>query len=191
MRIFQGKFLYDTVEELTYAFLNTMEMSTKQDGTVIDKTIDPVGTVIMVSDKVLKANTDPRNIHYAGEQDILLDPLVNLHILNTLFGLFVDKLAVQEDKHMISMFTEEKPDANMDKMTSYGIKFEDGTQYHSEYYYSRCLGLIELIFLISEENVYVRNFDITPTEMEKIKKQRAKEAEALKKQKAFTLVKPE
>ena len=90
MRLFQGKFVYDTVEELTYALLNVMDLSTRPDGTVIDKSINPQGTVIMDSDKILKANIDPNNIHYAGESDVLLDPLVNLHLLNNLFGLFAE-----------------------------------------------------------------------------------------------------
>ena len=187
MFISNGKFVYNTVEELTYALLNTMELSTRPDGTVIDKTINPAGTVIMVADKVLKANTDINNIHYAGESEVLLDPLSNLHILNILFGLFMDKLRVQEDRDSLSMFTEEMPDQDNNKLCRYGIKFSNGEEYYSEYYYSKCLGLIELAFIISEENVSVRNFDITPTEMEKIKKQKAKEAEALKKQKAFII----
>lgn len=187
MRLLNGKFVYETIEDLTYAFLNTMEMSTRPDGTIIDKTIDPNGTVIMVNDKVLKANTDARVQRYAGENDILLDPLTNLHILNTLFGLFIDKYTMTENRNMLSMYTEECLDENRDKMTSYGAKFEDGTIYHSEYYYSRCLGLIELIFLISEENVYVRNFDMTPRQMEKLRKKKAREAEAAKNQKAFTI----
>lgn len=188
MRLFQGKFVYDSPEELTYAMLNVMDLSTRPDGTIIDKTINPLGTVIMDSDKILKANTDPNNIHYAGESDVLLDPLVNLHILNNLFGLFSDKIRVEGEKDIISMFTEEINDANMDKMTRYGIKFDNGEQYYSEYYYSKCLGLIELIFVLGEENVSLRNFDVTPTEMEKIRKQKAKEAALIKKQKAFEIV---
>lgn len=188
MRLFQGKFVYDTVEELTYALLNVMDLSTRPDGTVIDKSISPQGTVIMDSDKVLKANTDPNNIHYAGESDVLLDPLVNLHLLNNLFGLYADKIRVEGEKDLVSMFSEEIYDANMDRMSRCGIKFDNGEEYYSEYYYSKCLGLIELIFILGEENVSLRNFDITPTEMEKIRKEKAKEAAKLKKQKAFVIV---
>lgn len=188
MRLFQGKFVYDTVEELTYALLNVMDLSTRPDGTVVDKSISPQGTVIMDSDKILKANIDPNNIHYAGESDVLLDPLVNLHLLNNLFGLFVDKIRVEGEKEMISMFTEDILDVNLDRMSRYGIKFNNGEVYYSEYYYSRCLGLIELIFILGEENVSLRNFDITPTQMEKIRKEKAKEEAKLKKQKAFVIV---
>lgn len=188
MRLFQGKFVYDTVEELTYALLNVMDLSTRPDGTVIDKSISPQGTVIMDSDKILKANIDPNNIHYAGESDVLLDPLVNLHLLNNLFGLFADKIRVEGEKEMISMFTEDILDVNLDRMSRYGIKFNNGEVYYSEYYYSRCLGLIELIFILGEENVSLRNFDITPTQMEKIRKEKAKEEAKLKKQKAFVIV---
>lgn len=187
MILVNGKFVYQTVEELTYAFLNTMELSTRQDGAIIDKTINDNGTLVLVADKILKANTDPNNIHYAGEQEVMLDPLTNLHILNVLFGLFIDKIRVYENKDMVSLFTEEQDDINRNRMCRYGIKFSNGEEYYSEYYYSRCLGLIELAFLISQENVSVRNFDITPEEMDKIKKKQQKEAEALRKQKAFVI----
>lgn len=169
MRLYQGNFVYDTVEELTYAFMNAMDLSVRSDGVVIDKTIDFNGTVIMIADKMLKVNTDPNNIHYAGEKDVLLDPLVNLIILKRLFGLFLDKLAINEGKELISSFSDESLDKDGNNQTSYGVKFRDGSQYHSEFYYSRCLGLIELIFLIAEENVYLRNFDINPVEMTKFK----------------------
>lgn len=171
MIIQNGKFVYNTVPELTFSLLNAMELSTRPDGTIVDKTINPEGTVVMIGDKVLKANTDDRNIHYAGNGDILLDPLSNLHILNTLLGLFLDKLRVNEGIEIVSFYPEEKVDNNDNRMCAHTIKFADGTEVTSEYYYNRCLGLIELIFIISDENVYVRNFDVTPKEMAKIKKE--------------------
>ena len=180
MQIVNGKFMYDTIPELTYALLNEMELSTTKDGTIVDKTIDPKGTVIMVSDKRLKANTDDRNIKYAGDGDFMLDPLSNLHILNTLFGLYLDKLRVYEGVEITSFFYEETPGEDNQNMCAHTLKYQDGTSVTSEFYYNRCLGLIELIFLISGDEVSLRNFDITPKQMKKIKKEAEKKAIAEK-----------
>jgi len=170
MRLYQGNFVYDTVEELNYALMNAMDFSVRSDGVIIDKTIDSNGTIITMGDKMLKVNIDPRNIHYAGEKDVLFEPLVNLNIIKKLYGLFLDKLYVYQGKEVLSSFTDEEFDQIGEKQTSYGVKFRDGTSYHSQLYYSRCLGLLELIFLIAEENVYLRNFDVNPLEMNKLKK---------------------
>lgn len=174
MQIVNGKFMYNTIPELTYALLNEMELSTAPDGTIVDKTINDNGTVIMISDKKLKANTDDRNIKYAGDGDIMLDPLSNLHILNTLLGLYLDKLRVFEGVEITSFFPEEAPGEDNQNMCGYTLKYQDGVSVSSEFYYNRCLGLIELVFLISGDDVYVRNFDITPKEMKKIKKEEEK-----------------
>lgn len=171
MRLYQGKFVYDTVEELTYALMNAMDFSVRSDGVIIDKTIDPAGTIITYMDKMIKVNTDPRQMKYAGEKDILLDPLVNLHIIKRLYGLFLDKVLMEDPtKEVISTYSDEVIDSNNDRITGYGIKFTDGTSFVSEKYYNKTLGLMELIFLISEENVYLRNFDVKPEDMIKLRK---------------------
>lgn len=175
MYISNGKFVYNDVYELTYALLNAMELSTRLDGAVVDKTIDPTGTVIMVSDKILKANTNARNIHYAGEAEIILNPLVNLSILNDLLGLYLDKYKRDNGMDILSFFSDEIKDENNDLMSRHAARFVDGSTVYSEYYYNRCLGIIDLIFILSEENVYVRNFDMSPTEMEKIRKKEQRE----------------
>ena len=59
-------FIYDNVEELIYNFLNCMGLSVKLDGTVVDTELNVNGgTIIKLSGKSLKANTNPNNINIA------------------------------------------------------------------------------------------------------------------------------
>ena len=159
-------FQYDNVEELTYNFLNCMGLSVRPDGSVIDTELNDVmngGTVIKLSGKSLKANTDPRNIHYAGEGEIMLEILTNYKTLNSLLGLFLDKKKMFDNLETLSFFPEDAVDVDGNRISMLSVRFADNSQVSSDYYYNRCLTILDIIFKLGEENVNIHNFDSLET----------------------------
>lgn len=153
-------FIYDNVEELIYNFLNCMGLSVKPDGTVVDTELNVNGgTIIKLSGKSLKANTNPNNIHYAGEGEIMLEILSNYKTLNSLLGLFLDKRKMFDNIETLSFFPEDAEDKDGNKISKLTIRFADNTQISSDYYYNKCLTIIDIIFKLGEENVDIHNFD--------------------------------
>ena len=158
-------FQYDNVEELTYNFLNCMGLSVRIDGTVIDTEMNPNGgTSIRLSGKSLKANTNPNNIHYAGEGEIMLEILTNYKVLNGLLGYYLDKIKLFDEIETLSFFPEDAEDQEGNRISRLTVRFANNTQVSSEFYYNRCLSLIDIIFKLGEQNVDIRNFDSLETE---------------------------
>ena len=152
-------FQYDNIEELTYNFLICIGLSVMPNGVVIDTELSEYPTTIKIGGKTIKANISPDNIHYAGEGEIMLDILSNYKMLNNLFGLFLDKKKLFDNIEVLSFFPEECTDNNGRRMSKTTIKFITNNHISSEYYYNRCLSLIDLVFRLSEENVNIHNFD--------------------------------
>ena len=157
-------FVYDTVEELTYNFLNCMGLSVRPDGTVIDTELNiEGGAIIKLAGKSLKANTNPINIHYAGEGEIMLEILTNYKTLNSLLGLFLDKRKMFDNIETLSFFPEDAEDKDGNRISALTIRFADNSQISSDYYYNRCLTIVDIIFKLGEENVDIHNFDSLET----------------------------
>ena len=157
-------FVYDNVEELTYNFLNSMGLSVKPDGTVIDTEMNSSGgTAIKISGKSLKASTDINNIRYAGEGEVMLELLTNYKILNDLLGYFLDKIRIFDGIEALSFFPEDGEDKDGNRIGRLTVRFANNTQVSSDYYYNKCLSIIDIIFKLGEENVDIHNFDVLET----------------------------
>ena len=153
-------FVYDNVEELTYNFLNSMGLSVKPDGIVIDTEMNSSGgTAIKISGKSLKASTDINNIRYAGEGEVMLELLTNYKILNDLLGYFLDKIRIFDGIEALSFFPEDAEDKDGNRIGRLTVRFANNTQVSSDYYYNKCLSIIDIIFKLGEENVDIHNFD--------------------------------
>ena len=153
-------FQYDNVEELTYNFLNCMGLSVTPNGSVIDTELNVNGgTVIKLSGKILKANTNNFQIHYAGEGELMLEILTSYKTLNSLLGLFLDKRKLFDDIETLSFFPEDAEDKDGNRISRLTVRFTNGTQVSSDYYYNRCLTILDIIFKLGEENVNIHNFD--------------------------------
>lgn len=152
---------FETVEELNYNLLNALECSVRPDGTIMTPLAKQP---LKFGDKVLIASIDPNNIHYPGEGQILFDPLNNLKMVISIFGLFMDKLRVFDEREILSWYPNEKVDENKIIYTSLSIKFADNSIVSSKYYINKTLPYIELMFQLAEEDVNLSNFDLTPEE---------------------------
>lgn len=157
-------FQYDTVEELTYNLLNTMGLSTRPDGVVIDTELNTLGGVeVKISGKLLKATIDQKRIMYAGEGELMLDILSNYKILSELLGLFLDKKKEFEDVETLSFYPIETVDQNEIPISNMNVKFSNNEIYESDYFHNRCLSLVHMIFIIGDINVDLHNFDTLET----------------------------
>ena len=152
-------FSYESEEELNYNILNAVGLSTLQNGAVIDTEI---GVPIMFGGKTLKCNIDSRNIHYAGEGEVMLDIINNLKMSITLFGLLLDKTRVFEDKEIYTYYTEEMEVENGLKKTQLVVMFEDKSTVASDFFYNKSLAYIDTIFKLEEIDVNLDNFDSQP-----------------------------
>ena len=59
----------------------------------------------------------------------------------------------------LSFFPEDAEDKDGNKISKLTIRFADNTQISSDYYYNKCLTIIDIIFKLGEENVDIHNFD--------------------------------
>lgn len=160
-------FQFDNQEELTYHFLNCMGLSVRPNGVIIDTELNSAGGAgITFGGKTLKANIKPNDIHYAGEGELVIDILNGYKIVNTLLGLFLDKKKNFDGLETVSYFSNDGMDAEGNKMSSTSVKFINGEIYTSEMYYNKCLSLIDVIFQIGEENVFLKNFDCLQVEQQ-------------------------
>lgn len=151
-----GLFVYQTVPDLTYNLLNAMGMSTLPNGIIIDS--DAGGAVIQVSGKTVKATINDYNINYAGEGEIVFEPLTNSKLLTSFLGRTLDKYKEETGMEVITYFPEEIL-VGENKQIRMGIKWINGSITYSDFYYNRCLSIIELIFRIDETPVNLKNFD--------------------------------
>lgn len=162
-----GVFVYNDVYQLTYDLLNAMGMAVRPNGIVIDT--EAGNSIVQFSGKCIKATINPYDIKYATIDEIAFEPLTNSKLLVSFLGRVLDKYA-DEMNHTIeaiSYFQDEIVDENKNKKVRMCVKWTNNTITSSNYYYNKCLALIELIFIIGEINVNLNNFDILEEEFSK------------------------
>lgn len=152
-----GKFVYQNEPELIYNMLNAMGLSTTPDGIIID--MDLGGAIVQASGKSIKATIDANRVKYAGDGEIVLEPLSNTKLLVTFFSKALDKYVEENEKPVVSYFPEETVNTEGEKINRFGIHWLDQTTYYTDYYYNRCLAVIEAIFYLGEIPVNLHNFD--------------------------------
>ena len=155
-----GSFIFQSPAELTFNLLNAMGMGALPDGTIID--IEAGNAIIQVSGKSVKATVRDNNIKYAGEGEIMFEPLTNIKLLTSFMGRVLDKFKEESGLEVISYFPEEIEDANNTeiKLTRLCIKWSNSDISYSNFYHNKCLSIIETIFNIADMNVDLTNLDV-------------------------------
>ncbi len=164
-----GVQVLDCVEEITYNFLNAIELSVLPTGEVVDfTTMAPnimgqiAPTSVQCAGKILKATVDPNDIKYAGENEVMLDTLGNIKQINFLFGVFLDKLQREQGEQLLSFYNLDSEDAKGNRMISMNAKFAD-REVNSRYFYNKCLATIDLVFILSDYDIDLSNFNVLET----------------------------
>ena len=158
-----GSQVMENVEELTYNLLNAIELSVLPTGEIVDyssMTRTQFGMVpasVQCGGKILKATIDPNNVKYAGESEVMLDTLGNIKQINFLLGLLLNKIQA-EGEQLLSFYNQDSEDANGNRMVSMNAKFID-REVCSNFYYNKCLATIDLIFILSDYDIDLSNFN--------------------------------
>lgn len=159
-----GSQIMENVEELTYNLLNALELSVLPTGEIVDyssMTMNQMGMMVPASvqcgGKILKATIDPNNIKYAGESEVMLDTLGNIKQINFLLGVLLNKIQA-EGEQLLSFYSQDSEDANGNRIVSMNAKFID-REVCSNYYYNKCLATIDLIFILSDYDIDLSNFN--------------------------------
>lgn len=160
-----GTNVYENVEELTYNLLTAVELSVLPTGEVVDfTTMAPnrfgqmAPTEIKFGGKTLKASIDHNDIHYAGENEIMLSPLESTKQVNDLMALLLNKMAAAGDE-LLSFYMTEHEEEDGIKTFAMNVKFAD-REVSSKYYYNKCLAIIDCIFELAEYDVDLSNFNV-------------------------------
>lgn len=146
---------FEDVYELNYHILNAIGLTVDDQGYVFDQ---DTKTQILVSGKRLKASIDPAMTHYAGDGEVMLDPLRNLHQMTVLLGYHIDKKVSNGEITFLSQFIEEPKDRE-DPRTALTIKYDSCFSVTSGLFTNRCLKFVQMIFIVEKISVDLTNFD--------------------------------
>jgi hypothetical protein len=149
--------LFDDVYELTYYVLEELGLQLLPDGRLFDEVKNEI---LSFNGMIIKGSVNPNKINYAGQGEITLDLLNNVRLTTVLFGRFLqNKMA--EGMPFVSQYTEEYVDDTEVKFNRLVVKHDTYNQTVSRYYHNKCLKFIDMIFLLDDDNVELRNFDTT------------------------------
>lgn len=163
MKIVDFSTRFDDIYELNYNLMNVMGFHVDRNGYIMD---EDLGNIISFGGKYVIVNVSPNNIHYAGQNEIMLDILGNVRQMTTLFGYFLDKKQKLDGMKFISYFTDEHELDNGDKLTNVTIKFDEHNNCISSFAYkNKCLKFIDMIFRLEDEIHDLSNFDIEESQL--------------------------
>lgn len=151
---------FEDVFELTYELLSELDLEVFPDGSIVD--VD--NNVFFFNGMKVIANIDPRNIHYAGQGEIMFDLIANNRLSTVLFGNYLER-KIKDGMAFVSYFPDEKiivsekddiPDTRLFNLT---VKFDNIHELASPYFKIKSLTYIWMIFALEEEMVDLSNFD--------------------------------
>ena len=158
MQIINGVQIFDSIYELNYNLINAMELSLNGANQLYD---DETGNILEAKGKRIKVSIDPKDEQYAGQGEVILDLLGDIRIVTVLLGFLIDKKQREENLPFTSYFPEEMVDEKTgDKSSNLTIKFANNSFISTNFWKNKCLKFVELIFMLQEYRVDLRNFDI-------------------------------
>ncbi len=150
-----GSMVFTDIFDLTYNILNAIGLSIDNYGYIKDQ---DSGIHLEFQGRKLKATVNPSIPCYAGQGEVLFDPLGNTRQMHTLLGYAIDKETMTNPNfRCISHYIN---DSATSPLTSMTLKMADGSLRSTKLYQNRCLKFISAIFLIYEDNVDLSNFDV-------------------------------
>lgn len=139
--------MYDKSAEATIvqALIYEIGLSIDSENRIIDQdTMRP----IRFMDKNVKGTSDPTKRVYISEYDVKLEPLnkMNTKLMNSLFGLFLDKEQEEENIVNFHSFYLDDEDGNTNR-TRVVVKCSKD-MYYSDYFFNRSLMYCDAILKI-------------------------------------------
>lgn len=156
----KGEMIFDDEFELTYEILNEMELELRPDGTIYDRLRNKL---YYFNGMLVKASTNPHQMHYAGQGEIAFDILHNVRMATVMFGNYLQNCQA-DGMEFVSWFQEEResPEIEGAKMTNLSIKKDSIFVLESPFFYNKCLKFIWCLFHLQDTRVDLSNFDTIP-----------------------------
>lgn len=156
-----GKTCFNDLREMYYNLFLEIGLSVNSENYIYDQ---DTHTVLKFKDKYMKYSFNSEV--YAGRNDIVFDPSSNYNLMVMLFGYYMEKETSNgNDIGYIAQFTEEefkRPKDSKERFRQRVVVRTKNGDICSQFYYNLYLAFIEAIFIISENNYDLSNFDILP-----------------------------
>ena len=149
--------LFDDEYELNYYVLEELGLTLLPDGRLFD---EAKNEILSFNGMIIKGSVSANKINYAGQGEITLDLLNNIRMTTVLFGRFIQN-KINEGMSYVSHYTEEMIDETEIKYNRLVVKHDTYNSTTSRYYHNKCLKFIDMMFLLDEDMVELRNFDST------------------------------
>lgn len=152
-----GEMIFDDEFELVYEVLNELEIELRPDGSIYDPARN---TILSMNGLIIKASTNPMQMHYAGQGEMPFDILNNVKLISTLFYHYM-QLKEAEGMPLISTYVSELESLRVEKFktTNLTVKFGVGNECSSPFFHNKCLKFIWMIFGLDQTPVNLQNFD--------------------------------
>lgn len=165
-----GSIQYEDEFELNYELLVAIGFSVDENGYVYND-----NSIVEMDGNRLKACISINKPVYAGQAEVLFEPLRNIQMMNYLFSFYI-KEKMNEGYELYSYYQEEElrpaerpiEEDDMDKYTCLTIQHRPGKVTSTEYFRNKCLKFIQMIFIIEGDQVNLSNFDVLEDEEAKV-----------------------
>ncbi len=154
-----GSVKFTDINDLMINYLSEMGLSVDNNQYLYDQ---DNGNILQYKEKNIKVSINGIPA-YAGHNDIVFDPFHNYGIVNTLFGLYIDRCQDTDDGDIlqgyISHGVEDYPSRDMDRQRVV-VKTIGRGEITSNYYKAVFLAFADCTFKVGGYNVDLREFDV-------------------------------
>lgn len=153
-----GYIRYNDIYEMIYDLLvQELELEVLPDG----KLFNPENqNIFQYNGQNIIVTIKENDIKYAGQGDIVFNPLEDIRLVTALFGFYLTKKQ-EQGMPFISYFNNDIIDPSTDiKYEALTVKFDTLNSITSNHYHNKCLKFIDIIFMMENDPVDLSNFDI-------------------------------
>lgn len=153
-----GRMQYSDYWELQFNLLNELEFGVNRENYLYDQTTN---SLIMYNDKYIKVQTSEIPV-YAGKTDVMFVPSENFNLVSRLFGYFIQRLESDEDSELkiFASFIDELRANDGEKLNKQRIIVRTNRgDICSDFFYRTYLAYLHMMFILTNNEVDLSNFD--------------------------------
>lgn len=154
-----GSIKFTDINDLMINYLSEMGLAVDANQYLYDQ---ETGTILQYREKSIKVSINGIPA-YAGQNDIVFDPYHNYGIVNTLFGMYIDRCQDTDDGDIlqgyISHGVEDVPTREHDRQRVV-VKTMGRGEIASNYYKAIFLAFADCTFKVGGYNVNLQEFDV-------------------------------
>ena len=154
-----GTLKFNDVNDLLINYLSEMGLAVDNNQYLYDQ---ENGNILQYKEKYIKVSINGIPA-YAGQNDIVFDPYHNYGIVNTLFGMYIDRCQDTDDGDIlqgyISHGVEDYPSRDLDRQRVV-VKTQGRGEIASNYYRAIFLAFADCTFRVGGYNTDLKEFDV-------------------------------